>query len=91
MRIENDVAHFDGDLTIAQARQAEDGIEAILRSGVGVVNLAELRSVDSSAIGLLLACRRRARASGRSIDFLNVPESLISLARLYGVGDLVAG
>jgi len=38
---------------------------------------------------VLLALKRRAAAEGAPIAFTSVPESLVSLARVYGVDALV--
>ena len=42
-----------------------------------------------SALVVLLECRRLAQAWGRGFNVRNPPEKLASLARLYGVGDLL--
>ncbi len=41
--------------------------------------------MDSSALSLLLSLRRS--SAGQSLEFRHIPESLLSLARLYGVAD----
>jgi ABC-type transporter Mla MlaB component len=43
--------------------------------------------MDSSALSLLLSLRRR--AAGKPIEFHNLPESLTSLATLYGIADQI--
>ena len=54
------------------------------------VDLTGVTDVDSSAISLLLEWRREAARNGRRIRFLGLPENLRSLARLYGVTDLIS-
>ncbi len=55
------------------------------------VDLAGLTEVDSAAISLLLEWRREAQRGNRKIVFANLPENLKSLARLYGVTELLGG
>ena len=55
------------------------------------VDLSAVTEADSSAIGLLLAWVRAARASERRIRFENLPANLCSLIALYEVGEFVPG
>jgi phospholipid transport system transporter-binding protein len=57
--------------------------------GTGIVELSGVESVDSAAVALLLAWKRRAAAEGKPMAFAHIPPSLASLAQLYGVGDLL--
>jgi phospholipid transport system transporter-binding protein len=54
------------------------------------IDFAGVDAVDSSAVALLLEWRRQAARLGRKLEFVNLPENLLALARLYGVEDLVA-
>ncbi|MGE0559325.1 MAG: lipid asymmetry maintenance protein MlaB [Burkholderiales bacterium] len=53
------------------------------------LDLSGVTEVDSSAVSLLFEWRRAALAAKRNIRYVNLPENLISLARLYGVTELV--
>lgn len=55
-----------------------------------VVDLAAVTEVDSTALSLLFEWRRAAQQKNVHIAFRNLPESLKSLAALYGVTDLIA-
>ena len=78
-----------GALTLANvAAVLEEGKTAI-GEGVGSVDLSEVAELDSSALALLLAWMREAKAKGRSLVFVNLPQGLTSIARLYGVADLL--
>ncbi|HZL96893.1 MAG TPA: STAS domain-containing protein [Vicinamibacterales bacterium] len=55
------------------------------------VDLAGVTEVDSTAVSLLLELRREAGRHGRRIDYLNLPGNLVSLAKLYGVTELLGG
>lgn len=89
MRRDGQVLILEDDLTLEHARQLLSlGSEAIAQ-GVTEIDFAGAGKVDSSALSLMLAWRRRAQASGRRLEFRNVPASLMSLARLYGVDALL--
>ena len=55
----------------------------------GVADLAGLSHVDSAALAVLLALKRRAQGEGARLDYASVPDTLVSLARVYGVDALV--
>ena len=44
---------------------------------------------DSAALAVLLALKRRAAAEGTSLAFASVPDSVVSLARVYGIDTIV--
>ena len=54
------------------------------------VDLGAVTEVDSSALSLLLEWRREAHRQGRTIRFHNLPANLKSLAKLYGVTELLS-
>ncbi|BBJ23945.1 STAS domain-containing protein [Candidatus Nitrotoga sp. AM1P] len=54
-----------------------------------VVDLAKVETVDSAAVSLLLAWLREAQRSSVKLYFAHIPENLLSLARLYGVADML--
>ncbi len=54
------------------------------------VDLSEVAAVDSAAVSLLLAWLREAQRSDLRVRFLHVPDNLLSLARLYGVAEMLA-
>ncbi|MBM3374094.1 MAG: STAS domain-containing protein [Betaproteobacteria bacterium] len=54
------------------------------------LDLSGVTEVDSTALSLLFEWRRAALAANRRIRYVNLPENLSSLARLYGVTELVA-
>ena len=60
-----------------------------LEEGVRTVDLGEVTEMDSSLLAAMLAWLRDARRRGRDIVFTNIPESLRTIARLYGVDGLL--
>lgn len=89
MRAENGIAYLEGDLTLAQAVSVMKDGERLLTDGVTVFDLAGLGKVDSSALSLFMNWRRTAQANNLPIAFRNTPQSLLGLANLYGVTELV--
>jgi phospholipid transport system transporter-binding protein len=87
--VESGVASLDGDLNLATAGQYLVEGEAALAQGTSVFDLAGVGDLDSSALSLLLSLRRRAQSLGTTIEFRNLPDSLASLAALYGVADQI--
>ena len=70
------------------ARVLEEGRQQ-LEEGVRTVDLSEVTEIDSSLLAAMLAWLREARAQEHDIAFTNLPESLQTLARLYGVDGLL--
>jgi phospholipid transport system transporter-binding protein len=71
--------------TLRMLRQAlrRDGTDSV------VVDAAPLRDFDSSALAVLLACRRLAQDWGKAFTVQSPPAQLVSLAGLYGVDVLL--
>lgn len=65
---------------------------AMLASEAGsevVADASALQEFDSSALAVLLACRRQALAAGKRFSVRVLPDRLRQLAVLYGVQDLL--
>lgn len=62
---------------------------ALLGEGVRVIDLAEVTELDSSLLAALLAWLRRARHNGIELTLANPPAGLTTIARLYGVSELL--
>jgi phospholipid transport system transporter-binding protein len=58
--------------------------------GHAVADAAALQHFDSSALAVLLECRREALALGRTFTVANMPPRLRDLATVYGVSELLA-
>ena len=65
--------------------------DALIREGARVVDLSGVAEVDSAALAMLLHWIRAARGAGRTLAVDHAPDSLRSLARLYGLEALVFG
>ncbi|MEO8331529.1 MAG: STAS domain-containing protein [Gallionella sp.] len=53
------------------------------------VDFSGVESVDSAAVGMLLGWARAAQQGERLLRVAGLPENLLSLARLYGVDELL--
>jgi phospholipid transport system transporter-binding protein len=54
-----------------------------------IADASELTQFDSSALAVLLACRREAMALGRTFFVQGLPPRLRQLAGLYGIAALI--
>jgi phospholipid transport system transporter-binding protein len=78
-----------GPVTLANAARVLEEGRQHLAEGVRTVDFGEVSEMDSAALALALAWLRDARAAKREIAFANLPESLQTIARLYGVDGLL--
>ena len=91
IRREGDRMTLSGPVTLANvARMLEEG-RRHLEEGVRSVDLGEVTEMDSALLALLLAWLREAKSRKFEIAFCNLPESLQTIARLYGVDSLLPG
>jgi phospholipid transport system transporter-binding protein len=81
---------FDGALTMDTGAVALEGSRALPLPGAGVVDFSGLRHADSAALAVMIALKRRGTAEGRAIALAGVPPTLMSLAVVYGVEQLLA-
>jgi phospholipid transport system transporter-binding protein len=80
-------------LTLREASQTLRELLAELQRAPAAAALqldaSALKKFDSSALGVLLECRRHAQASGRTLQLQGAPQALLELAQLYGVQSLL--
>ena len=89
IRREGDRMVVGGALTLASVAAVLREGSAVIGQGVRTVDLAEVGELDSSALALLLAWMREAKKHNRELQFANLPQGLTTIARLYGVADLL--
>ena len=78
-----------GELTSANAGPVLAAAGALALPGAGEVDLTAVAGIDSAAVAVLLALKRRAAEEGRPLRFVGIPASLASLAQLYGVEEIL--
>ena len=78
-------------VTHAQALETALGLKAQVASQAAsvVLDATALKQFDSSALAVMLACRRAALAAGKTFAVHGLPARLGQLAGLYGVAELV--
>jgi phospholipid transport system transporter-binding protein len=84
-------ASFDtgSTLTHESANAALSAGLARIAAGATAVDCAPLTQFDSSALAVLIAWQRAARERGATLEVLNLPPKLASLAHAYGVDPLL--
>ena len=78
-------------VTHAQALETARGLNALVAAEVAgvVLDASALTQFDSSALAVMLACRREAISAGKTFAVQGLPARLGQLAGLYGVAELV--
>ena len=89
--IERDGARMavSGAVTLGNAATLLEEGRRHIAEGVQTVDLGEVNEMDSALLAVLLAWLRDARGSERKLSFVNLPESLRTIAQLYGVDRLL--
>jgi phospholipid transport system transporter-binding protein len=78
-----------GPVTLANVAALLEEGRRHLAEGVQTVDLAEVSEMDSALLALLLAWLREAKTREQALAFAHAPESLVTIARLYGVERLI--
>ncbi len=55
----------------------------------GEVDLTDVDAIDSAAVAVLVALKRRAAEEKAPLQFVNIPPALVALADLYGVDQIL--
>ncbi len=81
-------------LTHDQASDAARHLKAALRAAAAdqaplIADASDMTQFDSSALAVLLECRREALALGRTFFVQGLPPRLRQLAGLYGIAALI--
>jgi len=89
IRREGERMVVSGSLTLANVAATLREGSAAIGAGVRTVDLGEVGELDSSALALLLAWLREAKRRNLGLEFANLPQGLTTIARLYGVAELL--
>jgi phospholipid transport system transporter-binding protein len=78
-------------VTMHEARAAVHALESTVGEGQGplVIDASALANFDSAAIAVLLELRRQAQAAGRTLQVSGAPVTMVALAGMYGVAELL--
>lgn len=80
---------FGGALTFGNAAAVLEAATGLALPASGIVDCAGLTAVDSAAVTVLLALKRRAAENGVELGFVNAPGQLRALADVYDVEGLL--
>ena len=78
-----------GPVTLANVAALLEEGRRHLEEGVRTVDLGEVTEMDSSLLAAMLAWLRDARRRGHELTFVNLPESVRTIAHLYGLDGLI--
>jgi phospholipid transport system transporter-binding protein len=81
-------------LTHDQAASCALGLGADIRAekgGLVAIDASALEKFDSSALAVLLQCRRDSMVLGKRFEVTGLPHQLRELAGLYGINALLEG
>ena len=84
---EGNLCRLGGDVTLDTVPGMLEKLRPLVRSGVDTLDCSGIGNVDSSALGLILACKREAIGQQKNLKLTDLPQSLHSLASLYGVAE----
>lgn len=86
----------DGDRLLVHGRLTIATVPALFETGLQhlskedlLVDFSAVEAVDSAAVSLLLGWQRAAHRAQRQLRVMGLPDDLQSLARLYGVDELL--
>lgn len=87
--VEDNQWHVSGEILMDNANAVLTDSNAFKIENDLKINLSGVTDVDTAALSLLLEWQRRAIAANKKVTFTHLPESLMSLATLYGVADFI--
>ena len=90
VRHEADRVVIEGAVSSATAAMLLEQLSAASRDGTQQIDFAEVTRCDSAAIALMLELRRQSVGKNQELRFLNLPDSLIKLAALYSVSEMIS-
>ena len=82
--------NLSGDLTIEKIPTIIDLINKKKADKKTTINFSKVTSIDTSTLSLIFELQRQAKKTQSHFIFKNLPKNLNSLAKLYGVEDLVS-
>ena len=81
---------LSGDLTIEKIPAIVDLINKQKADKKTTIDFSKVTSIDTSTLSLIFELQRQAKNTQSQFVFKNLPKNLNSLAKLYGVEDLVS-
>ncbi len=82
--------NLSGDLTIENIPSIVDLMNKQKADKKTTIDFSKVTSIDTSTLSLIFELQREAKKNQSHFTFKNLPKNLNSLAKLYGVEDLVS-
>ena len=82
--------NLSGDITIEKIPTIIDLIKKQKTDKKTTIDFSKVTSIDTSTLSLIFELQREAKKNQSHFTFKNLPKNLNSLAKLYGVEDLVS-
>lgn len=82
--------HLSDDLTIEKIPTIIDLINKQKADKKTTIDFSKVTSIDTSTLSLIFELQRQAKKTQSQFVFKNLPKNLNSLAKLYGVEDLIS-
>ena len=79
----------NGAMTMATVQALLVESESLVQKQALQIDLSMVTAVDTASISLMFEWIRRAKARGATLVFVNIPNSLMSLVKLYEVSTLI--
>ena len=90
LTVQDNQWHVSGAILMDNANKVLTESEGLAIADNMQLNLSQVTDVDTAALSLLMEWQRRMQAVGKNVSFVHLPESLMSLAKLYGVADYIS-
>ena len=78
-----------GDLTMGHVASAMKRVATMPKKREVVIDLAHTKDADSSAVAFLLNCLRIGQERRSTVKFSSVPDSILTLADIYGLKSVI--
>ncbi|MFM9969281.1 MAG: lipid asymmetry maintenance protein MlaB [Burkholderiales bacterium] len=89
IRSEGGSLRVSGPLTMETVPDLVGAIDPYCKAGATTIDFSEVTEVDSAAVALTLEWQRIALANKVTLELKNLPASMLNLAKLYGVSEII--
>jgi phospholipid transport system transporter-binding protein len=80
---------FRGGLTFEDATRVLEASRSLPLPTSGRIDFSGLHAADSAALAVLVALKRRASHEHHKLVFEGLPEAVLALAHVYGIGEVL--
>ncbi|MBI2317913.1 MAG: STAS domain-containing protein [Betaproteobacteria bacterium] len=87
---QGDALMLEGPVTFDSVPALVGAAEEHFRGGVSTIDFSRVTDIDSSAVALALEWLRQGARANLKVRFVNLPQSMHNLGKLYGVSEILA-